>query len=541
MMNNDLLTTTLHDLATFWATRGVTAWLVGGAVRDLVRGKTPLDLDLAVTGDGFELARAYADARQAAFVPLDAERATGRIVLPGPPPLTLDVAGLRGPTIEADLRLRDLTINALAVPLSDAAVQRTPPAPREGEGGRGGGGEAGRPASDAAVQRTPPAPREGEGAEGILPALIDPTGGLADLRAGRLRSCGPNSLLDDPLRVVRVARFAAQLGWQPMPELVTQMKAAAGKLGVVAHERIREELLRLLDAPASAPSLRLLDQTGALTGIFPELAAARDCAQPRVHFLPVLAHSLETVAALDWLTTVIMVGDTSRLPAEALPVAVQTHPALATTIPYASQLATLLNERRAGGHRRVALLKLAGLLHDNAKPQTKINHPDGSVTFYGHQEQGAAIALNIARRLRLARPDAALVALIVREHMRPGQLRTSGPPTPRALARLFRDFGDATPEVLLHELADHLASRGPHTDPAGWEAHLAWFGAILTRYYRPVEERQPPLLTGHDLINELGLSPGPQLGTLLREVAEAQAADEITSRDEAMALVRKLL
>ena len=113
-----ILDLALYNLAAFCAARGVAAWLVGGAVRDLALGRTPTDLDLAVAGDGLALARAYADAVGAAFVPLDDERLTGRVVLPGPPPLTIDLATLRAPTIEGDLRLRDFTLNALALPLS---------------------------------------------------------------------------------------------------------------------------------------------------------------------------------------------------------------------------------------------------------------------------------------------------------------------------------------------------------------------------------------------------------------------------------------
>ena len=489
------LTARLHDLTAFLAARDIAAWLVGGAARDLTRGQAPTDLDLAVAGDGFALARAYADACGAAFVPLDAGRATGRVVIPGSSPLTLDLAALRGPTIEADLRLRDFTINALALPLTPELATFS-----------------------------------------LLPTtVVDPTGGLADLHAGVLRACGPTSLLDDPLRVLRAVRFCATLGLQPDPGLAPLLREAVPSLDGVAAERVCDELLKLLEAPSAAPWLRYLDECGALTRLLPELEPARTCEQPRIHFLPVLAHSLETVTALEWL-----LGLTPTTP-DALPVAVRTHPGLSKALPFTDQLAVLLAERRTGGHRRAALLKLAALLHDNAKPQTKVLHPDGKVSFYEHQSLGAEVAARIGRRLKLSRQDAGYVALVVREHMRPGQLRASDVLTPRAVVRLFRDLGDAGPDVLLHELADHLATRGPQLDVTEWDAHLAWVEVLLAAYYVPQPAPQAPLVDGHALMAALGLGPGPQVGVLLREIGEAQAAGEVQTREEALALARARL
>ena len=519
-----ILDLALYNLAAFCAARGVAAWLVGGAVRDLALGRTPTDLDLAVAGDGLALARAYADAVGAAFVPLDDERLTGRVVLPGPPPLTIDLATLRAPTIEGDLRLRDFTLNALALPLSTQhsalSTQHSALCP-----------------AHSALTTWP-------GARSTWPdTLLDPTGGLADLRAGLLRACGPTSLTDDPLRVLRAGRLLATLGLRPAPELAEQLRAAMPGLDGVAAERLRDELLKLLDAPAAAPALRYLDACGALTRLIPELEPARDCAQPRVHFLPVLAHILETVAALDWILANVEHGPQRAAPSapDTLPVAVRTHPELSKALPYREELAALMGERRSGGVRRAALLKLAALLHDNAKPQTKGINASGAITFYGHQELGADIAAQILRRLRLSRADAAYVVLVVREHMRPGQLRTGEVITARAVARLFRDMGDAGPDLLLHELADHLAAQGPNSSPAGWDAHLAFVEALLTSYYSLPPERRVPLLDGRDLMAALGLAPGPLVGALLREIAEAQAAGELSTREEAIALARGLV
>ncbi|NTW03091.1 MAG: polynucleotide adenylyltransferase, partial [Oscillochloris sp.] len=140
-----------------------------------------------------------------------------------------------------------------------------------------------------------------------------------------------------------------------------------------------------------------------------------------------------------------------------------------------------------------------------------------------------------------SRSDGAYVTLVVREHMRPGQLRTGEVITKRAVVRFFRDMGNAGPDVLLHELADHMATRGPQLQPDHWMAHIAWIAAMLDAYWGQPEERYIPLVRGTDLITELKLQPGPQIGTLLRAIAEAQAIGEIVSREEALALAQSLL
>lgn len=481
MYPSELQTTDLFQFIAMHSDQPV--WLVGGSVRELLAGCQPADIDLAVAGSGLNLAKALATAGGGTFVALDDERDTGRAVLPGGK--TIDCARLRAADIIGDLRLRDFTINALALPLA-AAIR------------------------------------------GDWHDLIDPLGGQADLAAGRLRLCLPTGLHEDPLRVVRAGRFRSTHHLTPDPELITMAQQAAPALATVAVERIRDEMLKLCDGSAAAAGLRFLDEVRALTVIFPELEAARDCEQPYVHFLPVLAHVLETVAALDWL---IDNGEP--------PVAVQTNPHVSRRLPFAERYHEHLHQRR-GIVRRAALLKLAALLHDNAKPQTKVHHPDGTVTFYGHQSLGAEVAAQISKRLRLSRTDTAYIVTIVREHMRPGQMRSGGQLTERGINRFFRDTGDAGPDVLLHELADHLATRGPWLDPSAWHDHLAWVGELLDRYWNAPTPPPPPMLRGDELMASLGIGPGPEVGRLLRLIHEAQQAGEIHNLEEALTLARTL-
>jgi poly(A) polymerase/tRNA nucleotidyltransferase (CCA-adding enzyme) len=496
--------------------RRAEAWLVGGYLRDLVRGQPGSDFDVAVDGPALDLARSFADRSGGAYVPLDAATESARIVWKAQPgaasTVTLDLVRLRAPTITADLAARDLTINALALPLA-LAVQ-------------------------PAIERD---------------ALLDPVGGRSDLAGGLIRPCSPTALLDDPLRLLRAVRFAAQLDFALTAEAETALSLHAARIKVVAQERIRDELLKLLAVRHAASWLAYLDQVGLLTAIIPELEAARGCVQPSEHFLPVLDHLFETVSAWEWLYDRLSGVDGSaaaragRAARFGTPAAVERYPDLPATLPAPERLRARLEEDVGAGQRRGALFKLAALLHDVGKPVTRQIRDDGRITFYDHQAVGAEMAAQIGQRLRLPREAVSYLKLIVAEHMRPGQLRALGPDlTRRALYRLLRDTGAAAPEVLLHGLCDHMAARGPHLSPPAWLHHLAWTGAVLQLAWEglpQVAESQPAarLINGDDLIRELKLTPGPLIGRALAAVQEAQFMGEIQTRAEALALAARFV
>ncbi len=515
----------LRQFIRFCQEHTISAWLVGGAVRDLVLGQVPADIDIAVDTNGLELAHMFATAVGGTCVTLKDARGTGRVVLPPDrtqpaPRLMMDVVQLQAPSLEADLRLRDFTINALALPLTTADVHE-------------------------------PFCTAQPGANLSPTMVIDPCGGWQDLMAGVLRLCHPAGLRLDPLRILRAVRLAAEHNLTIDPELDASLRHHAALIVQPAVERLRDELLKLLGQPYAAPWLRYLDDITVLTRIFPELEPARQCEQPIVHFLPVLAHSLEAVTCLEWLLaglagtatpdTTAHTAASPRLPYPTFPVAVQTYPDLPRTLAYAERLHMHFTAASGMTDERAALLKLATLLHDNAKPATKQNKPDGGVSFYGHPEIGAATASTIAQRLRLSRQATNYIALVVRNHMRPGQLRSTETLTMRAMARFLRDTIDAGPDVLLHALADHLATRGPLIDPLDWQHHLSWSGMFLDMHWGQPPERTRPLVNGNDLMQAFDLPPGKQIGILLREIQEAQAAGEISTMDEALVLARQIL
>ena len=225
------------------------AWVVGGAVRDAALGERVVDADLAVEPGGEEAAaRQIARAAGGYSFPLSEEHATWRAVAAGGK-WHADVAALRAESIEADLRARDFTVNAVAIPLF--------------------GGEP-----------------------------VDPLGGLGDAEERRLRIVSERSFAEDPLRLMRAARIAASHGLQPETETVRRARAEAVRAADPAGERQFAELRGMLSGPAPLLALELLDDLGVTAVVLPELDALRGVVQNPNHHLDVHGHTLAVLENL---------------------------------------------------------------------------------------------------------------------------------------------------------------------------------------------------------------------------------------------------
>jgi tRNA nucleotidyltransferase/poly(A) polymerase len=354
------------------------------------------------------------------------------------------------------------------------------------------------------------------------PALIDPFGGQADLRAQRLRAVSDQAMVKDPVRGLRAVRLAAQLGFRVDPETRELIRAAAYRLPRVSAERIQEEFLKTLATPGVAGSLRQLDDLGLLGEFLPEVTALRGVAQSRPHRFDVYEHTLHVVAALEMY-----------LPLKGA--------ALHPDVPYPEQVAEHLAREVAGGQSRRTLLALATLLHDAGKPGTATVEQGGRIRFFNHERAGAEIAGDVLRRLRFSGEATRLTAAIVRHHLRPLQLAWERSTSRRAAHRFFRHAGEAGVEVALLSLADHRATYGPDADVEEYSVLLRVVDALLDAYFnRQASVVAPaPLLGGRDLMREFGLKEGPALGRLLDALREAQAVGEVDSRSEARRWVKR--
>ena len=414
---------------------GYEAYLAGGCVRDMLLGKTPQDYDITTNARPAQIQKIFAET-----IPVGAQFGVMLVLIDGQP---FEVASFRfdGPyldgrhpsqvrygSLEEDIQRRDFTINGM---IYDPAADR----------------------------------------------VIDLVDGKRDLERRCVRAIGKpiDRFAEDRLRMIRAVRFAAGLKFDIDPPTFAAIEQLAATITQISWERIGDEMTRILTEGGARRGFELLDQSGLLAVLLPEVVAMKGTAQsPDYH--PegdVFAHTLLLLSHL-------------QSPSE--------------TLAYGC------------------------LLHDIAKPVC-IRQEANRITFYGHTEQGAAMAEVILKRLKRGRAVWERVAYLVRNHLRhvqAPQMRLS------TLKRFLRE--DGIDELLELVRIDALSSNGD------------------LQYYRFCKERlaelnndeirPAPLVRGTDLI-QLGFKPGPLFAEILRQVEDAQLGAELTSREQALEWVKK--
>ena len=483
--------------------RPAPVWLVGGAIRDAALGRPVADIDLAAVG-ARSLAALLARAFKGTLVTLDAENAVYRLMLPparGNVLKQIDVAEIQGRDILEDLSRRDFTVNAVALELR--------------------------------TDLPPSIPKKD---------FLDPRGGLADLARGVLRCEDERPLKEDPLRLLRAFRIAAQVGLEIDATTLGLIHKHRRSAREPAGERVSAELLALLALPGASSWLAAMDDCGLLTSLFEDLEPARRCAEEYYGPGGVLKHSLEVCARVDFLLT--------RLH--------RIYPALA------GPLEEHFAARAAGGAPYRAVVMLTALLHDVSKPETA-RSVEGRLRFFEHEARGAVRAEKILRELRLSGEQITAATTMIRQHLRPGHLASSGEKvTDKAVYRFFRDLGEHAPGLLVLCWGDHSSympearlrrlldaacgdppradlSRVRPADARKTVAHLQLVSMLLRRFFdrarSPVPER---LLDGSEVMKALKLPPGPRIGDILERLREAQAEGEVLTREAALEFIARL-
>jgi poly(A) polymerase len=416
--------------------RHVRAWIVGGYVRDKLLGREHSNPDVVVAdGDALELARRFAELAGAPPPVIFERFGTAQVTLPGrlvefvtarSESYTSDSRkpAVRRATLEEDLRRRDFTVNTLLMDL-DGSIR-------------------------------------------------DPLGGRKDLEAKVLRTpTDPiRTFEDDPLRMLRAVRFAAELDFTLAPDILPAMRRMKSRLAppVISIERIADELRKMLASDRPKRALELLDQAEILEVILPEIAACKGVPQTGYHTHDVFGHTLLTVEA--------------------------TPPDL--------------------------VLRLAALFHDVGKPKTA----KGDGTFVGHEEVGAAIARAALERLRFAQKEIETITTLVRLHLRPVFYRSEW--SDGAVRRLARDAGPLLGRLMLLARADIAASAYPY--PQKMDELQDRIDQVLAE--RP--SRLAPLITGEDVMRIRGIGPSPEVGRIKQKLEELVIDGEIAPDRDAI-------
>ena len=439
---------TAVELAGLFEAHGARLYLVGGVVRDAVLGRLEPGADLDFTTDALpslteDILSSWADAvwsQGKRFGTIGAERHGRRFEV------TTHRAEAYAPSsrkpkvkfstaLEADLSRRDFTVNAMALSLPDLK-------------------------------------------------LVDPFDGVADLAAKRLRTpLSPEvSFTDDPLRMLRAARFIAGYNLVPEPGLVAAVTSLHTRLDIVSDERVRDELDKLIVVPDPSPGLWFLVETGLAEEFIPELPALALEQDPLHRHKDVLAHTIAVV-------------------------------------------------QRAKPDR---IVRLAALFHDIGKPKTRSFGPGGTVTFHHHELVGARMTRDRMRALRYPAEDIEKVSRLVELHLRFHTYAMGW--TDSAVRRYVRDAGDLL--VPLNELTRADCTTSNPARARSLTERMDSFERRLSEL-RAKEELAAirPDLDGRDVMEHLGIRPGPLVGRALAHLLEARLEEGPHSRDEALRLL----
>lgn len=467
-------------------------YLVGGAVRDLVLGLPTRDLDFVTAKGSMALSAAARKQLGGVGFTLDDERETARVILNQGKvdELSLDFVRFSGEDLQADLRARDFTINAMALAL-DTPDQ-----------------------------------------------VIDPLGGLEDLKARILRVASAESMALDPLRVIRGVRMARGYDLSIDPETERLMRVATKGLGRITGERIRDEFFKILELPGKARSIELMDQLGIVDELWPEFKAVKQMEAIPPHTHPLWKHTLQVIYYLEAIMQTLEPG------AEGMGSRYGLVGIGDILFPYQQEIVRHLERSGPNGRRREVLLFLAALCHDLGKPETRSVDQEGKTHFYRHAEEGVAITEEIGNRLKLANEEKAYLASVVGNHMRLHLLANEpAKPSDRAIYRYFQACEGQGVDIALLSVADLAATYENRLTLERFTRELVVVVDVMEAWFKRKQQviDPIPLLNGDMLQQELGLAAGRELGLVLRRLKEAQASGEVNDREEALAYARKIL
>jgi tRNA nucleotidyltransferase (CCA-adding enzyme) len=435
----------LKRFAEVFLAHGFQCYLVGGAIRDMLIGRRLTDFDVATDALPAEVQSLFRR-----VIPTGIKHGTVTVLFQGTrfevTTFRIEAEYLDGrrpdsvvfsPSIEEDLKRRDFTINAIAYDL------------------------AGR-------------------------RLLDPHGGREDLRRGILRAIGVplERFLEDGLRPLRACRFAAQFGFTIEPETFAAIPLSLDTVRKVSAERIREELVRLLSANEPSIGFRLMQRSGLLALLLPELAAGAGVEQRALHCFDVLEHSLRTCDAAP-------PGD--------------------------------------------LVVRLAALLHDIGKPQCLECSESGELTFHGHELASVQLAEGLMRRLRFSNDVVHRTCHLVRHHM----FNYTDQWSDAAVRRLIARVGEENlPDLLALRRADQIGTCGDTSPSASLAAFQKRLEQVLAAGH--AFGLKDLAVDGDTLMAALDLSPGPKIGTLLAELLESVLADpSLNEREKLLEIARR--
>ncbi len=463
--------------------QGIEVYLVGGAVRDFIMGLPPgKDYDFVVKEGEDRLAHILAHETGGHAFLLDDQFGTWRVVVPSRGgKIELDFARLQGGVIEEDLKKRDFTINSMAIALKEFFREEAP-------------------------------------------GVVDPLGGMGDLKKSTLRVNSEEAFLRDPLRMLRAFRFSATHKLRLDENSFILVQKYNSLIGKAAEERVRNEIFIALNQPSAYEFFKGLYRSGLLQEIFPEVRGWEALILDPAASFSLLDHAFRTLEAGEFIL--------ARLRG--------IFPGLA------GKLEEHFSQKVEEGISRGMLLKFLCFFHDSGKPATRQLDPERhTIRFMDHDQIGAKINMRIGQRIRLSRKSIRILSEISRHHMRPVSLAQIENLTERAKYRFFRDLGKSGVDLCLLALANKWGEgtvRLADPLPGGDIEKMKTFVSGLLNYYFDIYNPRSvlPLLDGNEVMRILGLPPGEKVGNALAALKAAEISGEVRSRKEALEFIKNI-
>lgn len=453
----------LNNLASFFDNE---IYVVGGTVRDFLMGKISYDRDLIVVDeDAKSFSQKVAEFLDGVFIPLDEENKIYRIVLKDKKNF-LDITNPIGGNLEEDIMRRDITINAIAVNIKT----------------------------------------------GEIPSFCE--FGIQDIQNKIIREIKEENFTDDPLRMLRVYRFYANLGFEISPELINITKKHASLINKPAKERIEYELMKLFDGEFAAQALLKMDESEILEIIFPFVKELKQVPPNLHHHLNLFNHSIETVNQVQKFY-------------EISPKEVQEH----------------LKKVDFGGFSRLAHLKLAALMHDIGKFSTWTIEPDtGRHRFIKHEDVGAKLAIPILKKMCFSNKQIDYISYIIKKHMYPTAVVSAPELNDKVMMRYVRKSADNAIDTIIIAKADRVSAQGPEITKELVEENITLLDKLLQFYLNTKETLAPlpKLIDGREVMSILNINPSPVLGKILNELHEAQISGDILTKDDAVRFIKSI-
>lgn len=447
-------------------------YLVGGTVRDFLMGKDSFDKDIIVVDeDAKDFALKLQKVFDAVYVPLDEENKIYRLVLPDKINY-IDITNPIEGSLHKDLMRRDLTINAVAVNIRTAEV-------------------------------------------------IDLCGGVTDIHNHTINYINEHNFEDDPLRLLRVYRFQATLGFELTPDTIHAVCKFVKLIHKPAVERIVHELVLLFGGKYADKALLNMNKTWLLEEIFPVVNELKQVPPNTHHHLDLFHHSVETVRQI-------------QLIYESAPDVVREH----------------MDKVDFGGASRLAHLKLAGFLHDIGKFSTwTIEEDTGRHRFIKHDDVGAKMSVKLLKNMNFSNKQIDYISSMIRNHIYPSQVMAApevdynSPNGEKVMMRYVRKMEDNSIDNIILAQADRLSARGEAVSDEMVEKNISNLNKLLNFYLsvKDILEPLPILLDGNDVMNLLNIKPSKKLGEIMNALHEAQLSGDVVTKEQAVEFVNNLL